>query len=228
MAGVLTLADFRPSPRVDGVAWTKVRIEESDDPAEAWSEVEIADLEPVDEDPAKPVLRSITTVEAAKEWVRLVFLDADGNEDTPSPMAARVGLQFRPTATQIAGILRARTYSGQEPDPENPMEVLAGGKLLGEFTDKTVPTLVQVEGTYIPDACVDVHRALGYVPGELLDDARRAAAMRCAAEIERAYIPEQSDEGRTIYQTLRMTASEDVEKLVGNLRLWLWANRGIQ
>ncbi|HUB99102.1 MAG TPA: hypothetical protein VMS11_04695 [Solirubrobacterales bacterium] len=220
MPRVITLSDFRPSERVDEKAWIGARIEETDDPSGSWEEVESVTLDPVDEDPAEPTLRSFTAA-ASKAWIRIVFLDEDGGEDAPSPMVFVAGSPFRPTLAQVSAILRARTYSGAEPDPDNPMDVLAGGVVLGEFVGDKAET---IEDDLIPKACIDVERAVGrQVPGIYLDDARHIAAVRTASEIERSYIPEQASETKTIYQTLRMTFEEEATALRRRLQWWVLA-----
>lgn len=223
---VITLADFRPSRREDGQAWSAVKVEGAADPTEEWTEVAVVELDPLDADPACPALRSVMVV-IGVDWARLTFLDEDEGEDVAQPIVYVPGPRYRPSADQVADILQARTYSGAKPDPDDPMKVIAGGELQGHFTDGTRPTADECE-RHISAVCPDVDRLLGTVPGEMLDHARRATALKAAAEIERSYIPEQSEEASaTLYQTLRISAKEDLESLAGNLRLWHVANRGI-
>jgi hypothetical protein len=218
MARVVTFADFRPSPRADGEAWTKARIEETDDPAGEWKEVDVLDLDPVDADPAEPDLRSFTAT-VKEDWARIVFVDALDGEDAPSPMVFVPGPPFRPTVAQVSAILRARTYSSKGND-EDPMSVLVGAELKGTFGAETRPTAEQAEADIIPQACVDTLRATGQAPGFLLDDQRRVAGLKAATEIERSYTPEQTDPADSIYQTLRMTYDEEAAKLRRALQ-WL-------
>lgn len=223
MAQVLTLADFRPGQRADGVPWAKARIEETNDPAGEWKEVKVVDLEPLDEDPAEPGLRSFTSA-VTKEWARVVFLDSEEGEDVPSPMVFVAGPAFRPTLSEVSALMRARTYAGKTtPDPENPMAVLSGGALVGQFGANTTPTAAEVEGELIPAACRDLQAATGTVPGFLLDETRRTAGLKVGAEIERSYIPEQADEGKTTYQTLRITFEEQARALRQRLQWWALA-----
>ena len=223
---VITLADFRPSRREDGQAWSRVRVEETADPAGSWDEVTAIQLDPLDTEPSCPALRSVT-VSLSQPWARLTFLDEGEGVDVAQPIVYVPGPPFRPTTDQVACILQARTYSGAKPDPDDPMKVIAGGELQGHFTDGTRPNAVEVE-RQISAVCPDVDRLLGHVPGGMLDWARRATALKAAAEVERSYIPEQSEEANaTLYQTLRISAERDLESLAGNLRLWLVANRGI-
>lgn len=223
MARLIELADFRPSRRHDGNPWTGVRVEHSDD-AEAWEPVGlVVDLEPVDQDPTRPQLRSIST-ESSKAWLRLVFT-REQEEDEPSVHVYGLFPSFRPRISDISSILRARTYSGAETDPKNPMAVLAGGAQLGEFDESSRPTRKDLEDQIIPNSARDVALELGAIPGELIGEARRVTAFRAATEAERSYIPEQSDESKTIYQTLRLTYEAEVGKLASTLQWWVLANR---
>jgi hypothetical protein len=223
MARVVQMADFRPSPRHDGQPWTQVRFEESDEPSKEWTEVKTIDLDPVDEDATEPQLRSITGV-SDKPWVRLVFTHEE-EEDEPCTYISSSFPPFLPRAEDISTILRARTYSAAKPDPEAPMAVLAGGVQLGEFSDSTRPTLEEVETKIIPNSARDVALQLGRVPGELMEETRRVAALRAATEAERSYVPEQSDESKTIYQTLRLTYQEEVNKLSSTITWWVITNK---
>lgn len=217
---IVTFLGLHPSPRADGNAWVEARIDGTDaiDGQSGWGEIEVIELASVDEDPSYPSHRDLT-VKAPTRWLRVVFLDEEEGEDTPSPRMATVGLPFRPAVEEVAAILRARTYSGADGD-------LAGGVLLGDFTDSTRPTFEEVEHDLIPQACTDVARAVGGVPALMLEEARRVAVLRTASEIERSYIPEQAEEQRTVYQTLRMTY-EETQKILG-INIWYWtqANRG--
>ena len=223
MPRVVILADFRPSPRADELPWTEARIEETDDPAGEWEGLKTVELDPVDEDPLKPIERTFT-VAPTKEWLRVVFLDAEGGEDDPSPVAATSGVQFRPTVAQVSAVLRARTYMDAE-------DGLVGGALAGEFNSDTTPTAEDLEGSLadgkvIAEVCVDVAREVGRVPGFLLDDARRLAALGAAKEIERSYLPEQVEPDASIYQTLRLTYEEKTEDLRRRLQWWVLVRHG--
>jgi hypothetical protein len=215
----VTLADFRPSRRADGQAWTKAKIEGAATAnAKSWDLVAEVTLDPIDVDPLAPALRSFT-VTTAFAWLRVVFIDKAGGEDL-EVLVSTSQHSFRPTVDEVAGILSARTY-------DTGGDGLAGGEQLGEFTEDTRPTAEQVEGR-ITKACTDVERATGSIPGEMIGDTRPIAAMRAASEVERSWEPEETEAGRTIYQTLRMTFESDLATLVGNLRLWTLANRGME
>lgn len=74
-----------PPARYDGQPWNRVRIEESADGA-AWAPVETQNLTPLDAAPTTPLQRQLTTTLAtiAEGFVRVVWLDADGDESPPS------------------------------------------------------------------------------------------------------------------------------------------------
>jgi hypothetical protein len=221
----VTLANFRPSRRADGLFWAKARIEGADDPAaNAWELVDEVALDPLDSMPdSEPQLRSFT-LQTDKAWVRLAFVDSQGGEDEPAVVSTSAH-PFRPTVAEVAEILRARTYTSGDDDPD-PMAVIAGGKLVGTFDETTRPTAQEVE-RLITRSCRDVAGATGPIPGEMMEEARNVASLKTAAEVERSYIPEQADESRTIYQTLRKSAAEELATLLGNLRVWWFANRGL-
>lgn len=222
----VTLADFRPSRRADGQFWTTARVEGADSPDSAvWQVVDTVEITPLDTLSTDPALRSFT-VASDEPFLRVVFVDEVGNEDVQAVISASM-YQFRPFVPEIAAILRARTYSKGEADPDEPMKAVAGAALTGEFSDSTRPTAKDVEKA-IDQACADVDAAVGYVPGEKIGDARRVTALKAAAECEREYIPEQSEGRGTIYQTLRLTASEELDRLTSNLWIWTVANRGLQ
>lgn len=219
MPQVVELADFRPSPRHDGKAWTLIRVDQASDPKGEWTEVETVEIETVDTEPAKPATRSITTEGVTDEWVRLVFLSEAG-EDRPCPYVHTGPVPFLPLPADISSILRARTYSTGAPDPDEPLNSVAGGVLEGEFSASTRPTITELETKLIPQAAYDLLTAVGIVPGIFIDRARRIAALRVATEIERSFIPEQAEGKGAIYQTLRMTYDEEVEKLQTTLQWW--------
>lgn len=188
------------------------------------------------EDSANNILQARTTegvVEFAvgnyRKWITLptqmgwvyVIADDEGVEAveefkvTGTPNAPS---DWRPTVSQVAAILRARTYSKGVVDPENPMAALAGGELLGEFTAGTRPTSAQVE-ELIDLAVADVSMRVGVELPELLRaSAQRVTALRAASEAERSYLAEGSNPAESIYQTLRMTFEEEVAQLARNVQ----------
>ena len=78
MTVVVTLEDYRPSPRYDGLPWTSAQIQEGTASTGPWVTLETQALSPVDADPRNPAYRNFTTAlgTAAEQWYRIVFLDA--------------------------------------------------------------------------------------------------------------------------------------------------------
>jgi hypothetical protein len=78
MTVVVSLEDYRPSPRYDSLPWTDVQIQEAPASTGPWVTLETQALSPVDADPANPAYRNFTTAlgTAAEQWYRVVFLDA--------------------------------------------------------------------------------------------------------------------------------------------------------
>lgn len=130
--------------------------------------------------------------------------------------------EWRPTVAQVAAILRARTYADDSVTGE---ETPSGGELRGTFDETTTPTEDQAEES-IDLAVADVSmRVAVNFPEELKASAQRVAALGAAREIERSYIPEQAEGGQSIYQTLRLTYDEEVEKLAQTIQWWVLAGR---
>jgi len=86
MTVVVTLEDYRPSPRYDGEAWTTVQIYEAPASTGPWTLLETQNLTPVDADPTNPAYRNFTTDlgTADEQWYQLVFLDADMSTGQPT------------------------------------------------------------------------------------------------------------------------------------------------
>jgi hypothetical protein len=86
---VVSLTEYRPSPRFDGKAWTKAKIEGGESVNGPWTAIETVTLSPVDSDPTKPQARNFSTEHAtsAQTWVRVVFEDGDGDEQFTSPVS---------------------------------------------------------------------------------------------------------------------------------------------
>ena len=115
MTQVLTLEDFRPSPRYDSLPWTEARIEEGTAAAGPWTLIETIALTPVDSDPENPAYRNFTT-ELANDgelWYRIVFADANGDLGQPTYPVQNT-LNARPvyaSVQELAGLLRITDVS---------------------------------------------------------------------------------------------------------------------
>ena len=110
MPYVVTLQDFRPSPRYDSLPWTQARIEEGATADGPFTTLETIAISPVDADPANPAYRNFTTQlgTAPDLWYRIVFLDASGDLGLPT-YAVQNSTSSRPiyaTTTELATRLR--------------------------------------------------------------------------------------------------------------------------
>ncbi len=106
MPYVVTLEDYRPSPRFDSLPWTQARIEEGTTSSGPWTTLETIAISPVDADPANPAYRNFTTQlgTAPDLWYRVVFLDATGDLGLPT-YAVQNSTSGRPiyaTTTELA------------------------------------------------------------------------------------------------------------------------------
>ena len=212
---LVSLADLRPTARFDEKPWNRARIESSADLA-TWATVTTIALDPLDEEPTEPQLRSLT-FEGGDVWHRVVFLDDVDGEDQPSVPFAVAFPQFSPTLEDVGALLRARTYVDGGGDPD--------GTEVGTFNSDTRPTDTEVD-RLIRQAGSDVAMRIGAViPAEFQEDARHIVAMRTANLIELSYFPEQTGEDRTVYQSLRLTYEEEVAKLTRTLQWWALTQR---
>ena len=86
---VISVTDYRPAPRFDDQPWISARLDGSDSPTGEWEVIETFSFEP-DEDPAEPATRSFTTEQGDPRftWLRLVWIDDDGNQDATDPVPA--------------------------------------------------------------------------------------------------------------------------------------------
>ena len=110
MTVVVSLQDYRPSPRYDSLPWTDVWIQESDAADGTWTTLETQALSPVDADPVNPAYRNFTTSLGTAEemWYRVVFLDASLNTGLPTFPVQNVE-DDRPvyaTVSELAQLLR--------------------------------------------------------------------------------------------------------------------------
>ena len=86
---VISLTEYKPLPRFDGKAWQKAKVQGAKASSGPWTLIEEFSLSPVDSDPTKPAARSFTTEKATAEqtYVRVVFVDADGDEQATDATA---------------------------------------------------------------------------------------------------------------------------------------------
>lgn len=87
MTAVVSLTDFLPAPRYDGVPWTQAKIEEAPASTGTWTVKATVTLSPVDADPSNPAERSFTLTNASAVtgyWYRVTFLDGAAGAGEPS------------------------------------------------------------------------------------------------------------------------------------------------
>jgi hypothetical protein len=86
---LISLTDYRPMPRYDGVSWEAARIEGTDDPEGTWATITTVTFDEPDTDPAKPVERNFTIAldDPDIAWLRVVFIDGDGEQDLTNPVS---------------------------------------------------------------------------------------------------------------------------------------------
>lgn len=113
MSYVVTLEDYRPSPRYDGNPWTAARIEEGTVAApSAWTDLGTVAFGTAtyDADPSNPAYRNFTIENgsAPEQWYRVTFLDDTGDESLPSAAVQNTaaGRPIYATVDELARILR--------------------------------------------------------------------------------------------------------------------------
>lgn len=86
---VASLAGYAPKRRFDEQAWTGAIIEGSASDSGPWTTVETFTFDDPDVDPSEPKARNFTTEDVNSDtmnFLRLVFTDADGDQDATDPI----------------------------------------------------------------------------------------------------------------------------------------------
>lgn len=203
MSVVVTLLGYSPPARADGVAFTKAKVEESPTGKGEWTARQTITLSPVDADPEHPESRDLTITTAtipSGGWYRVVWIDSAANESAPTAPAldaSELAGGVRPTVTDVANLLRARTQ-------------VRGGNESGTFNARTRPTADEVDGM-IDEALDEVLgkvrtvkevEALGVDKLESEAYERRvrgAVKLYTAVLIETSYFPEQIKAGQSAH-----------------------------
>lgn len=173
MSYVVTLENFRPTPRYDSLAWTQARIEEGALATGPWTALETIVLSPVDADPTEPALRNFTTElgTAADLWYRIVFLDADGDEALPTyPVQnASASQPVYATSSELARILKIRTPSDEQQAAMDRVLVAAAGEIAAEIDladdDELEDWQLQLAAQVNLDRAADLWRHTESIPG---------------------------------------------------------------
>lgn len=190
---IVSLEEFIPPPRHDGVAFLTARIEEAPAAGGPWGILDTIPLAPLDADPKNPQARSFTIDNAQYEhgYYQVVFIDVDANTATVGPVynIADPVESYRASVQDVADLLRARTLA-------------TNGVELGTFADTTRPTDEQVI-RLINKAQDDVSGKIGLVvPAMFVRDAQNLVAIRAAMYVELSYFPEQIRANKSIYPEL--------------------------
>lgn len=89
MAFVVSVENFRPTPRHDGVLWVEARLEESLYPTGPWSPLGLTDITAYP-DASQPPEIDLTsdegTINPNVAYYRVVFIDPDGNVNESDPI----------------------------------------------------------------------------------------------------------------------------------------------
>lgn len=194
MTYVVSLTDFTPIPRHDGIPWSNAHIEEALVPEGPWAELDNRVLTE-DDDPANPTPRSFTLTNAqyAEGWYRVWFEDGDGNRSVPTEPVQNVPdetVPYWPLVSDIGFLLRARTKDTH-------------GTEVGTFTGDTRPNYEQVSGIIL-QAANDVTAGLDTdIPEDAFRHVRQAIAIKAAMYVELSFFPEQVSSDRSPYQELK-------------------------
>jgi hypothetical protein len=202
---VVSFYDVQPIPRYDGVVWTHVTIGEAAGEAGPFTIIDNITLTPVDTDPAHPMVRQLTTENAALDsgWYQLTFVDASGDVQQPVvPLwdSPEEGQAWLCTVYDVALKDLSRTRDSY-------------GNLAGTFNQETAPTddqviaMIQRLGPAVADAIGDD------IPVALYDDAQNVLATRVAMQIELDYYPDQVNTGRSIYPQLEKMYETELARL---------------
>lgn len=86
MGLIVSFENYLPPARFDDEPWTEAQIDEAPEATGPWTTIDTIELDPVDDDPTSPQLRSFTTPNgtALNLWYRVIFLDGDANESQPT------------------------------------------------------------------------------------------------------------------------------------------------
>jgi hypothetical protein len=97
---LISLTDYRPMPRYDDKSWIGARIEGSVASDGPWSTIDTVSFKEQDANPAEPIERNFTVnvEDPTVAWLRVVFLDDDGQQDVANPVSTS------PTTKELATI----------------------------------------------------------------------------------------------------------------------------
>lgn len=159
MTVVVTLEDFRPSPRYDGEPWTDARIYEAPASTGPWTLLETLPLTPVDADPENPAYRNFTTDlgTADEQWYQIVFVDADASTGQPTFPIQNI-LDDRgvfATVPELARILKIRQPTLEQESAMQRMINAATGEIYAEIDLADDSTLSEWHRDLATEVCLE-------------------------------------------------------------------------
>ena len=220
MAFVVYLTGVKPGAR-DDQPWTGARVEESADiaPEEGpvvWTDIQTFVLSPVDADPEDPQARNFTVTEATLEdggWYRVVFTDADDNEQAVGPYqyGSSLDLESGPVLDALRDLLAFRLHTGTFTSDVNSTGVVPN------FTADTRPTLEQATrmAGLMADAVAREFPRAAPADSESLTE---IASLRGAIRLEGALYPDQVESLRSparLWLDMLETLTEDLLDRLG-------------
>jgi hypothetical protein len=172
-------------PARDDEPWVSARLEGRASASDPVVAIETVPLDPLDADPSTPLARTLTTDLApfAEGFIRVVFIDAGGQESPPSALIATPGAPvdtgllssgtvLAETAALMAHRLRSKGFSAGQ-----------GGTEEATFTELTTPTLARAQTVTLRNTRL----VAGDFPSAGEDDVAELttiAALRAAIELE--------------------------------------------
>jgi hypothetical protein len=198
----VTLTDYTPVLRYDGIAWSKALLYESETgfDSDPWLLIDEFTLSPIDADPKNPATRSFTSDAGTLEngWYKIVWQDEFLNESgTPAVQNIAVVRAYRPLVADVGEIIRSRTVDANATEQ-------------GTFTADTRPTYEQVDHI-IDRAMWKLEAKFGpVVKQELVGAAAEVVALRAALMIELSFFGDQIRADRSPYLELKELYDEAI------------------
>ena len=112
MGFVHTLSGFAPVPRLDGVPFVTMELQQSADRV-SWLTIASQALVPADLDPSQPATRGITSDQGTLPqcWLRVVFYDAQGDLSASDPIWSHSAGTGLATVEDVRAVMRLRDSS---------------------------------------------------------------------------------------------------------------------
>ena len=199
---------FTPPAREDEKAWTGALIETSASSTGPWGSIDIYDLDPVATDPSDPPEYGFT-VSTPDPWIRLTWLDEDGNASLPTqPLQNRSAYvavdEIKPSLAEVAALIPGR--------------VTENGEGAITFNADTNPTGTQAQ-TVIDTQAGEIYDRCEAIRVDQIPFAKSVVALASALVIERGFFPQEQDNAASILDDLRADYNVKVVRLEQATRL---------